>query len=221
MREARARRTCGACAIGAFDAMCIGDVPAQFLRLRVRARRSTSHVRSVICATSSSVPEGVNIEAARDGSTTPYTHATASPATVDRTLGLAAALRELNEAREELESARAVIRQTRRRVEAIDELLAELEDRNLSGDRRRDRSLAQRLVSVQREVGIPLPRKVIRARNTARLHSALLDWQESVLYEVAPLRTLMSDLDDDCEQPAEDRCQVGRENDAHLGLMPD
>lgn len=78
-------------------------------------------------------------------------------------------------------------------MEAIDELLAELEDKNLLGDRNKERSLSQRLRVLESEVGLPLPRKVVRARNTARLHSALLDWQEQVLDAVVAVRATIPD----------------------------
>ncbi len=69
----------------------------------------------------------------------------------------------------------------RRRIKAIDLLIDQLEERHLTGERTFDRGLRQRLYSLEGEVGIPLPRKAIRARNTVRLHAALLDWQETLL----------------------------------------
>ncbi len=69
----------------------------------------------------------------------------------------------------------------RRRIKAIDSLIDQLEERHLTGERSFDRGLRQRLYSLEHEVGIPLPRKAIRARNTVRLHAALLDWQETLL----------------------------------------
>ena len=56
-----------------------------------------------------------------------------------------------------------------------------LEERHLTGERSFDRNLRQRLYGLEHEVGVPLPRKAVRARNTVRLHAALLDWQETLL----------------------------------------
>lgn len=96
---------------------------------------------------------------------------------------------------------RAAVRraQARRRVAAIDELLAVLEARHLLRQRTMDRLLRARVRRLEQEVGLPLPRKVVRARNTVRLHAALLDWQEEVLDHVAPWRRRFPDVaaDDD------------------------
>src|SRR5438270_11708639 len=56
---------------------------------------------------------------------------------------------------------------TRRRVAVIDELLDVLELSNLRRDRTIDRLLRARLRRLEAEVGLPLPRRVVRARNTA------------------------------------------------------
>lgn len=95
----------------------------------------------------------------------------------------------------------AVVRQvsgmrTRRRIAAVDEMIAALEERHLVGERTFDRVLRQRLHHVEREVGSPLPRKAVRARNTVRLHAALLDWQETLLDEAVPERQLFPDAHD-------------------------
>ena len=96
----------------------------------------------------------------------------------------------------------------RRRLAVIDELLDVLELSNLRRDRSIDRLLRARLRRVEAEVGVPLPRRVVRARNTARLHAALLDWQQLVLDAVVPERRRFGDLDADdpageaADQPA-------------------
>ena len=84
----------------------------------------------------------------------------------------------------------------RRRVEAIDALIAILEERHLTGERTFDRVLRQRLYHLEHEVGLPVPRKAIRARNTVRLHAALLDWQETLLDEMIPERLHFADVHD-------------------------
>ncbi len=84
----------------------------------------------------------------------------------------------------------------RRRIRAIDSLIEQLEERHLTGERSFDRVLRQRLYSLEDEVGIPLPRKAIRARNTVRLHAALLDWQETLLDSMVPERKHFPDAHD-------------------------
>jgi hypothetical protein len=84
----------------------------------------------------------------------------------------------------------------RRRIKAIDLLIDQLEERHLTGERTFDRGLRQRLYSLEGEVGIPLPRKAIRARNTVRLHAALLDWQETLLDSMVPERSHFPDAHD-------------------------
>jgi hypothetical protein len=84
----------------------------------------------------------------------------------------------------------------RRRVAAIDELLDVLELKHLSRDRAIDRMIRCRLRRLEQEVGLPLPRKAMRARNTVRLHAALLDWQDEVLDEVVPSRRALLESDE-------------------------
>jgi hypothetical protein len=84
----------------------------------------------------------------------------------------------------------------RRRVKAIDALVTLLEERHLCGERTFDRVLRQRLHHLEQEVGLPLPRKAVRARNTVRLHAALLDWQETLLDSLLPERLAFPDVHD-------------------------
>lgn len=85
---------------------------------------------------------------------------------------------------------------TRRRVAAIDALIGLLEERHLTGERTFDRVMRQRLYRLEAEVGLPLPRKAVRARNTVRLHAALLDWQETLLDTLVPERLAFADVHD-------------------------
>jgi hypothetical protein len=91
----------------------------------------------------------------------------------------------------------------RRRVASIDSLISLLEERHLAGERTLDRLLRQRLYRLEAEVGLPLPRKAVRARNTVRLHAALLDWQETLLDTLLPERLAFPDVhDSDWATPA-------------------
>jgi hypothetical protein len=92
---------------------------------------------------------------------------------------------------------------TRRRILAIDSFVNILEERHLTGERTFDRVLRQRLYRLEQEVGMPLPRKALRARNTVRLHAALLDWQETLLDTLVPERQRFPDAhDNDWASPA-------------------
>jgi hypothetical protein len=109
---------------------------------------------------------------------------------------IAQAGREIWERRIDDLRRRAAGSQVRRRVAAIDRLINDLEERHLTGERTFDRVLRQRLYRLEDEVGLPLPRKAVRARNTVRLHAALLDWQETLLDELVPERLEFPDAHD-------------------------
>ncbi len=108
----------------------------------------------------------------------------------DRTASdrIAKAIRHIQHQRLAALSRRLAEARTRQQVSVIDELIAILEERNLHGKRRIDRVVRNWLQRLEAEVGVPVPRKVLRARNTARLHGALLDWMETVLEELIPER---------------------------------
>jgi hypothetical protein len=73
---------------------------------------------------------------------------------------------------------------TRQQLSVIDELIALLEERNLDGERRIDQVVRKWLRRLETEIGTPVPRRVLRARNTVRLHGALLDWMETARDEL-------------------------------------
>jgi hypothetical protein len=84
----------------------------------------------------------------------------------------------------------------RRRITAIDSLVNVLEERHLIGERTVDRVVRRSLGRLEDEVGMALPRKALRARNTVRLHAALLDWQETLLDTLLPERLRFPDVHD-------------------------
>ena len=84
----------------------------------------------------------------------------------------------------------------RQRIAAVDEVIEVIEERHLRGNRALDRMLRHRLRNLEQEVGMPLPRKAVRARNTVRLHAALLDWEETVLDALLPERLSFPDIHD-------------------------
>lgn len=106
---------------------------------------------------------------------------------------IAQAGREIGEQRTRFHRRRREEAAARRGVLAIDEVVAQLEERHLMGERTFDRLLRQRVTRLGDVVGQPLPRKVVRARNTVRLHAALLDWQETLLDQAIPARALFPD----------------------------
>ncbi|MHB8718656.1 MAG: hypothetical protein ACYDAC_07160 [Candidatus Dormibacteria bacterium] len=81
-------------------------------------------------------------------------------------------------------------------MSAIDALLNHIEERHLDGERTFDHVLRQRLGRLEHDVGLPLPRTAVRARNTVRLHAALLDWQEMLLDALLPHRANFADVHD-------------------------
>jgi hypothetical protein len=109
---------------------------------------------------------------------------------------IAQAGREIWERRKASLHRRVDMMRIRQRVLAIDALVNHLEERHLTGERTFDRVLRQRLHRLEAEVGLPLPRKAVRARNTVRLHAALLDWQETLLDMVVPERQRFPDVHD-------------------------
>lgn len=84
---------------------------------------------------------------------------------------------------------------TRQTIAVIDEVIEVLEERNLEGERRIDRGVRKLVRRLEAEVDVPLPRQVLRARNTARLHGAVLDWMETVVDQLIPERRRFPDLE--------------------------
>ncbi|MDQ6846364.1 MAG: hypothetical protein M3019_02085 [Candidatus Dormibacteraeota bacterium] len=84
---------------------------------------------------------------------------------------------------------------TRQKIAVIDEVIEVLEERNLEGERRIDRGVRKLVRRLEAEVDVPLPRQVLRARNTARLHGAVLDWMETVVDQLIPERRRFPDLE--------------------------
>lgn len=102
--------------------------------------------------------------------------------------GIALAAEELATARRRCRQSRNRERALRRRIHTIDHLLGVLEARNLDGTPSIDETIRAELDCLPRAVGLPLPCDVKLARNTRRLHAALLDWEEEVLNALVPAR---------------------------------
>lgn len=108
---------------------------------------------------------------------------------------LAAAACAIHLARAAAARQRVIAAEGRSRLAALDAFIAILEARNLTANRTFDRKLRARLEALARELPVPLPRRAQRARNTARLHTVLLDWQETVLDAIHPERHIFCDVD--------------------------
>lgn len=100
--------------------------------------------------------------------------------------GIAAASREIwSQGHASLQRRRMEARICGRRA-LVEDLIAALEARNLAGNRYVDRMMRGWVRRVGTAVGVPVPRNVLRASNTARLHGALLDWMEGVIDDCVP-----------------------------------
>jgi|SRR5579884_260634 len=75
----------------------------------------------------------------------------------------------------------------------LERLLENIETRNLARDRMVTEEMWQELHSLDRVLPVRAPARLWNARNTARLHGAILDWEEELLDEVAPQRLAYDD----------------------------
>jgi hypothetical protein len=91
-------------------------------------------------------------------------------------------------------------RVARRGVQAIDDVLDAVETYHLSRRRRRVPMLRLWRQHLE-EAGLAIPLHLVRMRNTARLHGALLDWQGELFEVLAPKLPLFPSADEE-EAPA-------------------
>jgi hypothetical protein len=104
----------------------------------------------------------------------------------------------------EMDSAaeRAAERQRRRRlrlaqVQRLERILEDVETHNLMRDRQVPAEMWAELSELDELLPVRAPERLWRARNTARLHDAILDWEGDLLDEVTPLRREYDDTRDD------------------------
>ena len=126
--------------------------------------------------------------------------------------GIATAASEFTAARRSYRHSRNRERTLRCPMATIDHLLGVLEACNLDGARDIDASIRAELDRLPRAVGVPLSCDVKLARNTRRLHAALLDWQELVLDALKPARRRYAAVDAifDAEEPPRVPHRAGR-----------
>lgn len=107
------------------------------------------------------------------------------------------AIDEMDEAKR-----RALEREERRRVRIqqlarLERVVEDVEMRNLHRDRQVPSEMWTQLQELDHLLPVRAPASLWRARNTARLHDALLDWEADLLDEVAPHRVGYEDTHDD------------------------
>ncbi len=98
--------------------------------------------------------------------------------------------------------ARAADAKARRRlriehIQRLERVLDRVELHNLQRDRQVPAAMWQQLQELEGVLPVPAPASLWQARNTARLHDALLDWEADLLDEVAPHRVAYDDTHDD------------------------
>ena len=98
--------------------------------------------------------------------------------------------------------ARAEDEKARRRlriqqVQRLERVLDSVEHHNLQRDRQVPPECGASSPSSKVVLPVPAPPALWQARNTARLHDALLDWEADLLDEVAPHRVAYDDTHDD------------------------
>src|ERR1700704_5112337 len=97
-------------------------------------------------------------------------------------VGIRRASAEVSSAHSQALGRVATLRERRRAVAAVDELVSALEEINLSGRGRKETALMPGwLRRLEVDAGRPLPSSVSAARTPVKLHAALLDWQEKLL----------------------------------------
>jgi hypothetical protein len=79
----------------------------------------------------------------------------------------------------------------------LERLLEDVETHNLARDRVVTDAMWNELHSLDDVLPVHAPAKLWSARNTARLHGAILDWEQELLDEVAPQRLAYDDRRED------------------------
>ena|SRR5438105_11542124 len=81
-------------------------------------------------------------------------------------------------------------------VQRLDRVIETVELRNLHRDRLVPEAMWKELAELETVLPVPAPKALWEARNTARLHDALLDWEAELLDEVSPQRRQYDDTHD-------------------------
>jgi hypothetical protein len=82
-------------------------------------------------------------------------------------------------------------------IQRLERVLDSVEHHNLQRDRQVPPAMWKQLAELEGALPVPAPPALWQARNTARLHDALLDWEADLLDNVAPQRVAYDDTHDD------------------------
>ena len=98
--------------------------------------------------------------------------------------------------------ARAADRRRRHRIrmaqlQRLERILEDVEERNLHRDRQVPPEMWRELSELDGLLPVRAPERLWTAKNTAKLHDAILDWEGELLDEVAPHRRSYDDTRDD------------------------
>lgn len=81
-------------------------------------------------------------------------------------------------------------------LERLQELMDEIETRNLGSDRRVPDALWRRIQELADQLPVDPPRDLWRAQTTTRLHDVMLRWQDALLDHITPDRRRYADRHD-------------------------
>ena len=107
------------------------------------------------------------------------------------------AITDMDAAKARAEDAKARRRLRIQHIQRLERVLDTVENHNLQRDRQVPPDMWRQLAELEVVLPVPAPAALWQARNTARLHDALLDWEADLLDEVAPHRVAYDDTHDD------------------------
>ena len=108
-----------------------------------------------------------------------------------------AAIEDMTDAQRRAADAARVRRIRIQHLSRLERIVEIVELRNLHRDRQVPPEMWAELQELDSSLPVRAPAALWRARNTARLHDALLDWEAELLDEVAPHRGEYDDTRDD------------------------
>ena len=107
------------------------------------------------------------------------------------------AITDMDAAKARAEDAKARRQLRIQHIQRLERVLDSVEHHNLQRDRQVPAAMWRQLAELEGVLPVPAPPALWQARNTARLHDALLDWEADLLDEVAPHRVAYDDTHDD------------------------
>ena len=112
-------------------------------------------------------------------------------------MGFRDAITEMDEAEARALDMAARKRMRIQQLQRLEHLVEVVELRNLQRDRQVPETMWRELAELEVTLPVRAPKALWEARNTARLHDALLDWEAELLDQVAPQRHEYEDTRDD------------------------